>query len=122
MKRFTLTSFLLGTLALGLWAAFAAAEPQDAEGEPATTETAAEEKDEAKPVDVTAKMREYNSDKYAGPPSEFNRGHVKRRKLDRVSVVTPVEIVGSSRSGRRELVVVVPRDVAAAPSEAVSVD
>ena len=48
---------------------------------------------------------------------------LKRRKLDRVSVVTPVQVVGSSRSGRRELVVVVPRDVAAAaPADAMGVD
>ena len=42
---------------------------------------------------------------------------LKRRKLDRITVVSPVEIVHSSRSGRRELVVVVPRDVAAGPRE-----
>lgn len=34
---------------------------------------------------------------------------VKRRKLDRIEALTPVEVVSSSRSGRREVVVVTPR-------------
>lgn len=32
-------------------------------------------------VDVTKQVRQYNSDKYASPPSQFRRGHVKPRKL-----------------------------------------
>ncbi len=40
---------------------------------------------------------------------------VKRRKLDRVEAVTPVEIVGSARTGRREIVIVVPQEGGTSP-------
>ncbi|MDX1649526.1 MAG: phospholipid carrier-dependent glycosyltransferase [Myxococcota bacterium] len=45
---------------------------------------------------------------------------VKRRKLERVTVVTPVEVVSSARTGRREVVVVRPAavgDAAAGPGD-----
>ncbi len=55
---------------------------QDTDKQPAETESA-----KPQAVDVTEKMREFNSDKFAGPPTEFREGHVKARKLDPKAIV-----------------------------------
>ncbi|MSQ93043.1 MAG: hypothetical protein EXR98_00640 [Gemmataceae bacterium] len=44
----------------------------------------AKDKDKKEPetTDITAQVREMNSDKYASPPTQFRPGHVKARALD----------------------------------------
>src|SRR4030095_1861206 len=37
---------------------------------------------ESEKIDITAKVKELNSSKYAVPPTEFRPGHVTPRKLD----------------------------------------
>ncbi len=40
------------------------------------------DKKEPEQTDITAQVREMNSDKYASPPTQFRPGHVKARQLD----------------------------------------
>ena len=71
---------LLATAGAITWAAEQASETTE------QTEKESAAKD-AKPVDVTEKMREFNSDKFGSPPTEFNKGHVKKLKLDPKAIV-----------------------------------
>ena len=72
-KKLPFTSGWVGLLIVSLAVSRAAAidkEPSDdASGEAETT-------------DVTEKLREENSDRYAAPPTKFRAGHVTPRKLD----------------------------------------
>ena len=40
------------------------------------------DKKEPEKGDITAKVREMNSDKYAAPPTQFRPGHVEKKELD----------------------------------------
>jgi outer membrane protein assembly factor BamB len=44
--------------------------------------TAKDKEKAAEPVDVLDKVKEWNSDKFAPPPTEFRQGHVTEKKLD----------------------------------------
>ena len=69
--------------------AIVAAEPETADqnAAAAAADDEKEAKQDSKPVDVTEKMREYNSDKFASPPTKFRKGHVTKRELDPKAIV-----------------------------------
>ena len=83
-KKLVSVSFVLGALALGVWAALAA-EPDAQTGEqiasPESTTTSEEAK--SQPIDITDKMRQYNSDEYASPPTKFRQGHTAVASMTR---------------------------------------
>jgi outer membrane protein assembly factor BamB len=56
----------------------------------AAAEPGAEATKEPESIDVTAKVREMNSDKFAAPPTEFRKGHVTARELE-ASAITKID-------------------------------
>lgn len=69
-----------GVFVMGLcWMALAG---QGGTPEKPKEETAKQEAAKADAVDITAKVKELNSDKYAAPSTTFRVGHIKPRQLD----------------------------------------
>src|SRR5438477_65500 len=69
-SRLVLAAFVLGCIAL-----LPHLDAQDAKDKN-------KDKKEPEKTDITAQVREMNSDKFASPPTQFRPGHVKAKQLD----------------------------------------
>ena len=67
---------------LGLFLSCIAAMPALTAQDPKAGKDAKDAKDKKESTDITALVREMNSDKFASPPTEFRPGHVDAKPLD----------------------------------------